>query len=182
MTAWVVGVTGMFDQQEQRYIRKCLKRPICRTFEFSGVLRTWIKRAGCIFSFIYPIITFLFEKQSRRLTRHKRSRPRSRWRYINGRLRRHGRTDLTRAWAVSFALSRAQAMGLSGHEAACMSSTSNSHHVPFSQRGRFDTDSQIIHINNHASWCITNTKQDFISTLKPINLCIRGYHGTGGSQ
>ena len=43
---------------------------------------------------------------------------------------------------------------------------------------RFDTDSDIVGVDNRCSGCISHVKEDFIGELKPCNRAIKGFGGT----
>ena len=43
-------------------------------------------------------------------------------------------------------------------------------------KASFDSDSVPIRVDNHASYCISGFKQDFVSKLVPTTMRIKGYH------
>jgi hypothetical protein len=64
----------------------------------------------------------------------------------------------------------------------CSVSTSDTNPLdsPYEARSKdhsYDTDSFNIGIDNHASYCSTNSLQDFIDTPTHVKVCIRGIKG-----
>ena len=155
--SWTYGVVAdATDDSVPQHTR----RPRNRQGEYSGVIKSWIKRAtASISKYLDDLIAF---KPQRRITKSFR-RPSTRWKYVNGRARRNGHSNLARVLAM------VQVFTSTAHP--------RSGTIPIAKRARFDSDSDKIRIDNHASACISPNLRDFVGPVVETSIAIRGYHG-----